>query len=392
MQDVWQPDALKGRKLEHLRATMNDYIGKNIAGIEGNLPVFFGHVAATLDRTLPGLDDRSYDDFIDSVTFTLLNVTRSAPTPEFFEKILRHAMGSKRRKKGRATLDVVVGLKLIDTGNHSQAIDHLLRYRNYDGRVNTAIAYCYYALSQAGGREQGLRSGDREAYARDEMMNLARSRAPLDRLGIFDRKDARLNQIFWFMVDLAFTWFPTEPEFCRIGIVRAKHEGDGERYRRLLDMAVERFPDNKYFLALAFNLNIEQRNGSGAATVVKQMMQQYPDDHEPIYFGLKLAILGSQPGSYASFRKLAILKQFPRHPLLLLDVVLEVMGNRKNEGYTAFLEAKKEFSGQEHYIMALEYILHDFIEGDEERANRAKAAFFASVDQYCMHTLRIGED
>ncbi len=392
MEDVWQPDALKGRKLEHLRATMNDYIGKNTAGIEGNLPVFFGHVAATLDRTLPGLDDRSYDDFIDSVTFTLLNVTRSAPTPEFFEKILRHAMGSKRRKKGRATLDVIVGLKLIDTGNHPQAIDHLLRYRNYDGRVNTAIAYCHYALSQGGSREQGLRSSDREVYARDEMMNLARSRAPLDRLGVFDRKDARLNQIFWFMLDLAFTWFPAEPGFYRIGMARAKHEGDIERRRRLLDMAVERFPDNKYFLALAFNLNIEQRNGGGAATVVKQMMQQYPDDHEPIYFGLKLAILGSQPGSYASFRKLAILKQFPRYPLLLLDVALDVMGNRKNEGYTTFLEVKKASDGQEHYIMALEYILRDFIEGDEERANRAKTAFFASVDQHCMHTLRIEED
>ena len=391
MEDVWQPEALRNRRLEQLQATMNDYVEKNTAQIEGNLPVFFGHVAATLDRTFPGLDDRSYDDFIDGITFTLLNATREAPTGEFLEKTLRHAMGNKRRRRGRATLDVVVALKLIDTGNYHQAIDYLVRYRNYDGRVNAAIAYCHYVLSQGGGREQGLRPNDRELHAREEMLNLARSRAPLDRLGIFDRKDARLNQIFWFMLDLAFTWFPGEPEFYHTGIVRARHEGDVERRRHLLDLATERFPDNKYFLVEAFNANIEQRNGGGAAAIVKQMMQQYPEDHEPIYFGLKLAILGSQPGSYASFRKLAILKQFPRHLLLLLDAVLEVMCNHKNEAYLCFLEAKKASSGREHYITALEYVLRDFVEGDEDRAKRARTAFFTSVDQYCMHALRIGE-
>ena len=157
MEDVWQPEALRNRRLEQLQATMNDYVEKNTVQIEGNLPVFFGHVAATLDRTFPDLDDRSYDDFIDGITFTLLNVTREAPTVEFLEKTLRHAMGNKRRRRGRATLDVVVALKLIDTGNYVMAIDYLMRYRNYDGRVNAAIAYCHYVLSQGTAREQGLR-------------------------------------------------------------------------------------------------------------------------------------------------------------------------------------------------------------------------------------------
>jgi len=391
MEDVWQPEALRNRRLEQLQATMNDYVEKNTVQIEGNLPVFFGHVAATLDRTFPDLDDRSYDDFIDGITFTLLNVTREAPTVEFLEKTLRHAMGNKRRRRGRATLDVVVALKLIDTGNYVMAIDYLMRYRNYDGRVNAAIAYSHYALSQGTAREQGLRPNDRELHAREEMLNLARSCAPLDRLGVFDRKDARLNRIFWFMLDLAFTWFPGEPEFYHIGIVRAKHEGDIERRRHLLDLATERFSDNKYFLVEAFNTSIEQRNGSGAAAIVKQMMQQYPEDHEPIYFGLKLAILGSQPGSYANFRKLAILKQFPQRLLLLLDAALEVMCNRKAEAQLCFPEVKKASSGQGHYVMALEYILRDFVEGDEDRTKRARSAFFASVDQYCMLALKIGE-
>ena len=389
MEEVWQPEALRNRRLEQLQATMNDYIEKNIALVEGNLPVFYGHVAATLDKTFPGLDDRSYDDFIDAVTFTLLNTTREAPTAELLEKTLRHAMGNRRRRRGRATLDVVVGLKLIDAGNYQQAIEYLARYRNYDGRVNTAIAYCYYTLSRAVNRKQGLGPNELELHAREEMLHLSRSRAPLNRLSIFDRRDARLNLIFRFMLDMAFTWFPGEPGFYRIGILRATYEGDIERRRYLLTHATERFPDDRYFLAEAFNTHLELRDGSGAAAIVKQMMQQYPDDHEPLYFGLKLAILGAQPRSYTSFRKLAIIKQFPRHLLLMLDAVLEVMCNHKAESYLCFEEAKKVTPGRNHYITALDYILRDFVEGDEDRSKRARSTFFTSVDQYCMHVLKI---
>lgn len=391
MEDAWQPEALRNRRLEQFQATMNDYVTKNIGQVEENLPVFFGHVAATLDKTFPNLDDRSYDDFVDSVTLTLLNTTREAPTPEFLEKTLRHAMGNKRRRKGRATLDVVAGLKLADTGNYGVAIEYLARYRNYDGRVNAAVAYCFYAQSIAPGRKQELRPNDMELRAREEMLALCRARPPLDRLSIFGRKDARLNLIFWYMLDLAFTWFPSEPEFYRMGIQRAKQEGDIEHRRRLLALATEHFADDRGLLAEAFAVHVEQRNGSAAAAVVKQMMQQYPDDPEPIYFGLKLAILGSQSASYASFRKLAILKQFPRHLLLMLDTLLEVMCNHKNESYLCFEEAKKAYAGREYYITALEYILRDFIEGDDERSKRARSVFFSTVDQYCMHVLKIRE-
>jgi len=41
--------------------------------------------------------------------------------------------------------------------------------------------------------------------------------------------------------------------------------------------------------------------------------------------------------------------------------------------------------------MALEYILRDFVEGDEDRTKRARSAFFASIDRYCMLALKIGE-
>lgn len=392
MEDAWQPEALRNRRLEQLRATMDDYIVKHTGQVEANLPVFFGHVAATLDKTFPDLDDRMYDDFIDGTTFTLINTTNETPTAEFLEKTLRHAMGNKRRRKGRVTLDVIVGLKLLDTGNYYHAIEYLTPHKAYDGRINAAIAYCYYALSLARNRkQQALRPDDLELHAREEMLNLARTRAPLNRLGVLDRKDTLLNSIFWYMLDLAFAWFPSEPEFYRIGISWTRHEGNTERRQHLLALATERFPDNRFFLTEAFNTRVELRNGSGAAAIVKQMMQQYPDDHEPLYYGMKLAILGAQPKSYASFRKLAILKAFPRHLLLLLDTVLEVMCGHKTESYLCFEEVKKASPGREYYVTVLEYILRDFIEGDEERSKRARSAFFTSVDQYSMQVLKIRE-
>lgn len=389
MEDTWQPEALQNRRLEQLRATMDDYIIKNIGQVEGNLPVFFGHVAATLDKTFPELDDRTYDDFIDATVSTLLNTAREAPTPEFLEKVLRHAMGNKRRRKGRMALDVVVALKLIDSGNYYQAIEYLAPHKGYDGRINAAIAYCYYALSLAKNPKPKFQPDDMELHAREEMLCISRTRAPLNRLGLFNRKDNRLDLIFWFMLDLAFTWFPSEPEFYRIGIAKTKDDGEFERRNNLLAHATERFSDDRFFLVEAFNTHVEMRNGSGAAAVVKQMMQQYPDDLEPLYYGMKLAILGAQSKSYASFRKLAILKDFPRHLLLLLDAVIEVMCNHKTESYVCFEGAKKASSGREYYITALEYVLRDFIEGDEERAKRARSVFFMSVDQYCMQVLKI---
>ncbi|ABN57823.1 MULTISPECIES: hypothetical protein [Methanoculleus] len=391
MEDAWQPEALRNRRLEQLRATMDDYIVKNTGQVEGNLPVFFGHVAATLDKTFPELDDRTYDDFIDATVFALLNVTSEAPTPEFLDKVLRHAMGNKRRRKGRATLDVIVALKLIDSGNYYQAFECLTPHRGYDGRINAAIAYCYYALSLAKTQKSRLRPDDLELHAREEMLNLSRVRAPLNRLGLFNRKDSRLNSIFWFMLDLAFAWFPSEPEFYRMGVTWTKHEGDVERRNHLLAHATERFSDDRFFLTEAFNTRVELRNGSGAAAIVKQMMQQYPDDLEPLYYGMKLAILGAQPRSYASFRKLAILKEFPRHLLLMLDAVFEVMCNHKMESYVCFGEAKKASPGRDYYTTALDYILRDFIEGDEERAKRARSTFFTAMDQYCMQVLKIRE-
>ncbi len=396
MEEAWQPEAVQNRKLEQLKASMYDYIEKNIEKIDSNLPVFFGHVTATLEKSFPALDDRAHDEFIDAVTFKFLDTTHQPPTPEFLDKVLWHAIGNKRRRKGRATLDIIAGLKLINAGRYTQAIEYMTKYRNYDGRINTAIGYCYYALSiplvPPPSRQTGPRPNDMELQAREEMLTLARTRPPLNRLKVFDIKDYQLNKIFWFMIDRALQWFPNEPEYLRIGLKRARIEGDNGRRSYLIRLATERFHDDKRFLVEAFNFRIEQRNGRGAAAVVKQMMQQYPDDLEPIYFGIKLAIMGTQPSSYYSFRKLAILKEFPQYLLRILDFLFAIMCDRKNEAYVCFEEIRKGSSRGNYYLTALEYMLRDIFEGDEERAKRAKAAIFSTIDQYCMQALNIRHD
>jgi hypothetical protein len=100
MERAWQPEALQNRRLEQLRATMDDYIAKNIEQIEGNLPVFFGHVAATLDRSFPDLDDRTYDDFIDETGFALLNAKRDPRHPSSWRRCCGMPLGTKESRRG----------------------------------------------------------------------------------------------------------------------------------------------------------------------------------------------------------------------------------------------------------------------------------------------------
>jgi hypothetical protein len=396
MGDEWQPDAILNRKLDQLKESMFDYIEKNIEKIDSSLPVFFGHVAATLDKSFPMISDALYDEFIDAITYKILNTTPNAPGAEYMEKVLRHAMGNKRRRGGRATLDIIAGLKLISSGNYTGATEYLVKYRNFDTAINTAIAYCYYRLSlQRGTSGQGqkvMRPNDMELRAREEMLALARAPPPVNRLKSLDIKESQLTLMFWFMMDLASEWFPSEPQFLMIALKKARRDGDIERRRRFIAIATEHFHDNRHFLMESYAFYIEQRNGSGAASIVKQMMQQFPDDRIPIYFGMKLAIIASQPDSYSSFRKLAILKEYPGYLLQMLDVTFQAMANRNNEAFICFEEVKAGSGKRNHYISALEYILRDALEGDEERAKRAKNTLFNSIDQYCMQVLGIQRD
>ena len=57
MGDEWQPEAVVRLRLERLKKEFNEYINVNSEKIDANIPVFFGQVIASLDKTLPGLSD-----------------------------------------------------------------------------------------------------------------------------------------------------------------------------------------------------------------------------------------------------------------------------------------------------------------------------------------------
>ena len=329
MDEECQPDAIVRVKLNQLKKDFFDYIDKNSDKIDANVPVFYGQVIDTLEKTLPNVNDDLYDHFIDSITMRVLEKSTMSKDIAYVEKLFDYAERNKRRRTGKSLFDIVLGIKLINLGKYTEAIEQLKKYRNVDVLICPALAYCYSARSpQQGGdidQEEQIRGPTPSALAaREQMIELVRLNPPINRLkemGIGD--DPGINKIFWFMLKQAIAWFPEERDFLRIGIEKASKDGKRDIREELLGIAIERFFDDMYFLRELYKLKLEKRDAGGVAGVVKQMTQQYPDELEPIYYGLKLAIITTREDVYDRFRKLAMSKNFPQHALSLLDFTFD---------------------------------------------------------------------
>ena len=190
------------------------------------------------------------------------------------------------------------------------------KYRSVDVIICPAIAYCHFVLStqqtpveRVGGPQ---RPNNMSLAAREQMIELIRLNPPINRLQDLEiAEDPRIIKIFWFMIKQAIEWFPSEREFIRIGIEKASRDGKRDIKEELLNIAIERFYNDMFFLRELYKLKLENRDAGGVAGVVKQMTQQYPDDIEPIYYGLKLSIITSRMDTYFRFRKLAVNKSIP---------------------------------------------------------------------------------
>lgn len=125
------------------------------------------------------------------------------------------------------------------------------------------------------------------------------------------------------------------------------------------------------------------------AGVVKQMTQQFPDDIEPIYYGLKLSIITARSETYSRFRKLALSKNIPPNVLVLLDFAFELMSGKQYEALACLDEIKQKFGPHHYYVTLLEYAVHDFLSEDEKKTKKAKKAMIDSLDQFCMKLLKI---
>lgn len=398
MEEEWQPDAVFDIRIAQVRKELSDYVEKNADKIDSNLPVFYGHVMSIIENSFPGISDVGHDRLIDDVTMKLLEVSKHSGDIEYVERLFTHAVRMRRRLTGRMIFDVILGFKLIDLGKYHQAIEVLSKYRTIDAIICTAISYCYYALSDENLSEAGVpahnrRPSEKALAAREQMIELVRLRSPVNRLKFPHVLQAlKINKIFWFMIRLAVDWFPAEVEILKIGLEKAKKDGNKDMRGELLKIASERYFNDMFFLRDLYHYKIEMRDASGATAVVRQMMQQHPDELEPIYYGMQLSIISSQNSAYSSFRKMAAGKKMPSNVLALLDFEFELVAGKKTETYACLEEIRDRALPKSHYLVLIEYATEDAFSDVEKRAKAARKALLDSLNLYCMKILKMKTD
>ncbi|HOS81186.1 MAG TPA: hypothetical protein PK445_00420 [Methanolinea sp.] len=397
MAGEWVPDALIEQKMGQTKREMMDYIEKNSEKIDSNLPVFFGHVVSILENNFPDIPDQVYDRFIDDVTVKVLEESKRSTDVEYIERLFRHATRVKRKYTGRAIFDIVLGLKLIDIGKYKDAIDILMKYRTVDAIVCTAIAFCYYELSALelppDQRPDKSTTSSMALSAREQMIELARLQPPVNRLRFPQViQELRVNKIFWFMIKLAIDWFPDQPVYLKIGLEKAKKDQNRDMRGELLKIAAERYYSDMFFLRDLYHFKLEARDAGGATAVVRQMMQQHPDELEPLYYGLQLAIMSSQDSAYQKFRSTAISKKMPAHVILLLDLAFFLISGRRTDAEVMFEDMEKKLPALGYYLEVLDYLMQDIFSEDEKRSKTARKVFMDSIDQYCLKLIKMKED
>ena len=389
-------DAVIYNKLYLLKKDFSGYIEKNTTKVDANLPVFFGYVVSALENSFPEISDDSYDDFIDSITFKVLDVSTNINDFEFVKKVITNALRLKKRKDADMGINIVVGLKLLKIGDYNHALEYLRNYWNLDVMLATAVAHCYYTISlrEITDQEQGKKSrlGEMELLARERMLETSRKKPPLQKLPQLELEDTTfLDKIFWQMIFLSLEWFPSEAWFVTIGLEKAKISNNIEMKKRLLDIGSEEFYNDINFLREMFYFKLESKDAPGAAGVVNQLIKHYPDNLEPLFLGLKLSLLTTKKISYHSFRKLAITKGMPAHTIDLFDFMFDVLSKDNKEAFGHLADMERVYPWLEYYITTLRYIAKDFFSDDETRQKIAKKTLLDSIEKYCLEVLRTKE-
>jgi hypothetical protein len=388
-------DAIAYDKLNLLKKDFFGYIGRNSEKVDLNLPVFYGHVVSALENSFPDLPDATYDEFIDFITFEVLDASRNSGDFDYVKKVIHNALRFKRKKDAETGINIVVGLKLLKVGDYSHAIDYLKNYRTLDAKIATALAYCYYTLSLNEFRienesSQIRRPGEMELLARETMLELAHASIPVNKLKQLELEDASfLEKFFWQMIFLGIDWFPSERWFIEVGLENAAVSQDTDMRKRLLDISSERFYNDFHFLRVMYYHYLDNRDAGGAAGVLNHLIKQFPDDLEPIYLGLKFSLLTKKKITYHSFRKLASTKGMPVHTIYLFDVAFDLLNGEKMDALNRILEFEREFPHLQFYATILKYLANDFFSNDEIQVKRAKKALLDSIDQYCLEEIKM---
>ncbi|MDD4137397.1 MAG: hypothetical protein PHT99_05820 [Methanoregula sp.] len=388
-------DAIVYDKLHVLKRDFSGYIDRNTVKVDANLPVFFGYVISAMENSFPNLPDDTYDEFIDSITFKVLDTSENFSDFEYVKRVMANAIRFKKKKNAEMGISIVIGLKLVKVGDYVHALDFLKKYAGLDAKLGTVVAYCYYVLSLREFRKddeasKNHRPGEMELLAREMMLNLARTRPPVNTLRQLEVEDPSfLEKIFWQMIFTGLEWFSSEKWFVEVGLQNAAFTHDAEMRKRLLDIGSERFYNDSRFLREMFYYNLEKRDASGAAGVVNQLLKQYPDDLEPIYLGLKLSLLTKRKITYHGFRKLAITKRMPAHIIELIDFTFDLLNHDLKEATLRITDFENEFPQYQYYATTLRYISQDFTSSDEARIKRARITLLDSLEHFCTLELKM---
>ncbi|OPY46533.1 MAG: hypothetical protein A4E42_00484 [Methanoregulaceae archaeon PtaU1.Bin222] len=159
----------------------------------------------------------------------------------------------------------------------------------------------------------------------------------------------------------------------------------------LLKIASERYYNDMFFLRDLYHFKLEGRDAGGATAVVRQMMQQHPEELEPLYYGLQLSIISSQESAYQKFRSTAISKKMPAHIILMLDLSFMIISGRKTDAEVMLDDLKKKLPALGYYLGVLEYLMGDIFSEDEKRSKTAKKLFLDSIDMYSLKLLKMKE-
>ncbi len=389
-------------KLKKVRNEFHAYIDKNINEISATLPVFFAHIITMLNDSFPGLKDEAHDEFIDSITYRILSASHQGKNIQFVEKVCANALRAKKGQRAKQGTDIIAGMELLKSEDYAHAAKILKDYSHLDATIGAAVAYCYYMLSMkevASLREKASRTDDKERrpneyelLAREEMLRLANSRPPINavrELRIREEEEPLIRRAFWLMISCALEWFPNEKGFLFVGLEKAKRDKNPEMKNEILKIATERFFDDIFFLKEMYRFKLETRDGDGAKAVVMQMIQQFPDGVEPLYFGLMISLLSPKKSRYDDFRKLLLMREVPEHIPGIMDVAYQVMNNDPRQALAILRELKGKFSQFDYYFVSLEYLLPDTAAEDQKRNRRAKKVLIDSIDRFCMRELGI---
>jgi len=388
-------DAIVYDKLHVLKKDFSGYIERNSAKVDANLPVFFGYVVSALESSFPHLGDDDYDEFIDSITFKVLDASKNVTDFDYIRRVKTNALRFKKMKNAEQGINIIIGLKMVKAGDPVHGLEFLKNYAVLDVKLGMAVAHCYHTLSLREFRKddespaKNFRPGEMELFAREMLLKLAKTKPPLNTLRQLEVDDPSfLEKVFWQMIFIGLEWFPDEIWFIETGLKNAVDTNDAAMRKRILEIGTERFYTNINILREMYYYHLENRDPASAAGVVNQLIKQYPHELEPIYLGLKLSLLTQKKMTYHGFRKLAVTNNMPAQIVDLFDFTFDLLNHEPKEAMARIAEFENEFPRFQYYALTLKYIATDLLSTDEVRNKKARKVLLDSLENFSLLELQ----